>query len=192
MPTRRTLSAALLVILAQAPTLALADEYSDTIRVFRAAEESGKFFAGAHGYAVFPRIGKGGIGIGGAYGKGRVYQKGKYIGDTSMTQLSVGFQLGGQGFSQIIFFENEAALKRFTAGEFEFGAEASAVALTAGAGAKASTAGTAAGASVDKNKAKVVGAYNNGMAVFTVVRGGLMYEAAIAGQKFKFKRGSSA
>jgi lipid-binding SYLF domain-containing protein len=117
-----------------------------------------------------------------------VYDRGRYIGDTSMTQLSLGFQLGGQGFSQIIFFEDAAALKKFTAGEFEFGAEVSAVALTLAAGAKAGSAGAQAGASVDKDKAKVVGAYNNGMAIFTVAKGGLMYEATIAGQKFKFSR----
>jgi len=167
---------------------AWADEYQDTINLFRKAEESGKFFAKAYGYAVFPTIGKGGMGIGGAYGKGRVYENGRGIGETSMTQLSVGFQLGGQGFSQIIFFENQAALKTFTKGEYEFGAEASAVAITLGASARAGTDGATAGASVDKNKAKVVGSYNNGMAVFTVLKGGLMYEAAIAGQKFNFER----
>ena len=181
----------LLLILALSPMVltalpAWADEYQDTIHVFRKAEESGKFFANAHGYAVFPTIGKGGFGIGGAYGQGHVYEKGKVIGNTSMTQLSVGFQLGGQGFSQIVFFENAAALRKFTQGEFEFGAEASAVAITLGASAKAGTGGATAGASVDKNKATVVGGYNNGMAVFTVVKGGLMYEAVIAGQKFKF------
>jgi lipid-binding SYLF domain-containing protein len=117
-----------------------------------------------------------------------VYQKGKLIGDTTMTQLSVGFQLGGESFSQIIFFENAAALKQFTEGTFEFGAQASAVAITVAAGAKVGSGGAAAGVSVDKNKAKVVGAYNNGMAIFTVVRGGLMYEATIAGQKFKFTK----
>jgi lipid-binding SYLF domain-containing protein len=188
MITKRLFSTLLLSTLVLGATPAFADEYTDTIGVFRKAEESGKFFANAHGYAVFPTIGKGGIGIGGAYGKGRVYQRGKVIGETTMTQLSVGFQLGGQGFSQIIFFEDEAALKRFTEGEFEFGAEASAVVVTLAAGAKAGSGGAAAGASVDKNKAKVVGAYNNGMAIFTVVRGGLMYEAAIAGQKFKFRK----
>ena len=169
-------------------TPAWADDYQDTIAVFRKAEESGRFFANAHGYAVFPTIGKGGIGIGGAYGRGRVYERGRLIGDTSMTQLSVGFQLGGQGFSQVIFFESAAALKAFTQGEYEFGAEASAVAITLGASAKAGSGGAAVGASLDKNKAKVAGAYNNGMAIFTVVKGGLMYEAAIAGQKFKFSK----
>jgi lipid-binding SYLF domain-containing protein len=167
---------------------AQADEYDATINVFRKAEESGKFFANAYGYAVFPTIGKGGVGLGGAYGKGRVYEKGKYIGDTSMTQLSVGFQLGAQGFSQIIFFENPEALRLFTKGDFEFGAEASAVVITAGAGAKAGSTGAAAGASVDPNKARVVGAYNKGMAVFTIPKGGLMYEATISGQKFGFTK----
>ncbi len=167
---------------------ARADEYSDTIAVFRKAEESGKFFANAHGYAVFPTIGTGGIGLGGAYGKGRVYERGRVIGDTSMTQLSVGFQLGAQGFSQIVFFENAEALKKFTQGEFEFGAEASAVAITLSAGAQAGSGGAAVGASVDKDKAKVIGAYNNGMAIFTVAKGGLMYQAVVAGQKFKFTR----
>jgi lipid-binding SYLF domain-containing protein len=167
---------------------AQADEYSETIAIFRKAEESGKFFNNAYGYAVFPTIGKGGIGIGGAYGKGRVYEKGKVIGDTSMTQLSVGFQLGGQGFSQIIFFENAEALRLFTKGEFEFGAEASAVAITLGASAKAGSAGASAGASAVPSKAKVVGAYNKGMAVFTVAKGGLMYEATISGQKFNYTK----
>ena len=167
---------------------AQADEYDETIAVFRKAEESGKFFNNAYGYAVFPTIGKGGIGIGGAYGKGRVYEKGKVIGDTSMTQLSVGFQLGGQGFSQIIFFENAEALRLFTKGEFEFGAEASAVAITLGASAKAGSTGASAGASAVPEKAKVVGAYNKGMAVFTVAKGGLMYEATISGQKFNYTK----
>ena len=102
-------------------------------------------------------------------------------------QLSYASQ-GGQGFSQVIFFESAAALKAFTQGEYEFGAEASAVAITLGASVKAGSGGAAVGASLDKNKAKVAGAYNNGMAIFTVVKGGLMYEAAIAGQKFKFSK----
>jgi lipid-binding SYLF domain-containing protein len=188
MITKRMFSIVALCMLALGAGSAWADEYQDTIDIFRKADESSKFFATSYGYAVFPTIGKGGAGIGGAYGKGKVFEKGKYIGDTSMTQLSVGFQLGGQGFSQIIFFENAEALGKFTQGEFEFGAEASAVAITLGAGAKAGTTGATAGASVDKTKAKNVGTYANGMAAFTVVKGGLMYEATVAGQKFKFTR----
>ena len=184
----RWIGACLLAVGALLALPAQADEYDETIAIFRKAQESGKFFNSAYGYAVFPTIGKGGIGIGGAYGKGRVYEKGKVIGDTSMTQLSVGFQLGGQGFSQIIFFENAEALRLFTQGEFEFGAEASAVAITLGASAKAGSTGASAGASAVPEKAKVVGAYNKGMAVFTVAKGGLMYEATISGQKFNFKK----
>ncbi len=166
---------------------ARADEYQDTIDVFRKAVESREFFNNAHGYAVFPTIGKGGIGVGGAYGKGRVYEKGKYIGDTSMSQLTVGFQLGAEGFSQIIFFQDARALKEFTGGNFEFSAEAKAVAITAAAGAQASTTGSSASASAGQHDAKAVGAYNKGMATFTVAKGGLMYQATIGGQKFNYK-----
>ncbi|GAP34977.1 YSC84-related protein [Piscinibacter sakaiensis] len=167
---------------------AYADEYQDTVKVFRTADESGKFFNSAYGYAVFPTVGKGGVGIGGAYGKGRVYEKGVYIGDTTMTQISVGFQLGGEGFSQIIFFSDPVALKRFTNGEFGFGAEASAVAITAGANAKAGTTGATAGASVEQDRGKTLGQYQNGMAVFTLSKGGLMYQAVLNGQKFSFDK----
>jgi lipid-binding SYLF domain-containing protein len=166
---------------------AWADEYDDAIAVFRKADESGRFFKDAYGYAVFPKIAKAGVGIGGARGKGRVYEKGKHIGDSTMSQLSIGFQLGAEGFSEIVFFENEAALKKFTAGSFEFSADAQAVAITLGASAKAGTTGATAGASVTKEKAAHVAAYNNGMAVFTVIRGGLMYEVSIAGQKYKYE-----
>jgi len=161
-------------------------DYADTIKVFQDAGESGSFFGKSYGYAVFPTIGKGGIGVGGAYGKGRVYAKGKYVGDTSMTQVTLGFQLGGQAYSQIIFFEDKRAFDEFTGGNFEFGAQASAVAITAGASAEASTAGSSAGASGGQHDATTVGNYTKGMAVFTVAKGGLMYEASIGGQKFSY------
>jgi lipid-binding SYLF domain-containing protein len=167
---------------------AQADEYQDTIKVFSKAEESGKFIKQAHGYAVFPTIGKGGIGIGGAYGKGRVYRGGQWIGDTSMAQVTLGFQLGGQTYSQMIFFENAQALQKFTSGEFEFGAEASAVAITASAGAKANTSGSSVGVSGNQDKARVAGVWNGGMATFTVAKGGLMYEATLGGQKFSYTK----
>ena len=166
---------------------AFADNTADTIKVFRGAGQSGPFFDKCYGYAVFPTIGKGGVGIGGAHGKGKVYAGGKYVGDTSMTQLTIGLQLGGQAYSEIIFFEDQRAFDAFTSGNFEFGAEASAVAITAGASAKANTSGSSAGASVTKNEAKNVGGYNKGMATFTVAKGGLMYEASIGGQKFNYK-----
>ena len=169
---------------------AWADKYSDTIDVFKKAGQSGAFFDKSYGYAVFPTIGKAGVGVGGAHGDGRVYAKGKHVGNTSMTQLSIGAQLGGEAYSQIIFFEDERAFKEFTGGSFEFGAEASAVAVTAGAGAKAGTTGSSAGASAGQNDGKVVGEYYKGMATFTLAKGGLMYEATIGGQKFSYKPAS--
>jgi lipid-binding SYLF domain-containing protein len=185
---KRLVSVLAVLVLALPASLAFADEYADTINVFKKAGESGNFFKTAYGYAVFPTVGKGGVGIGGAYGKGRVYEKGKYIGDTSMTQVTVGFQLGGQAYSQIVFFEDKRALDEFTGGNFEFGAEASAVAITAAAGAKATTAGSSAGVSGGQHDAKTVGRYNKGMAIFTVAKGGLMYEATVGGQKFSYEK----
>jgi lipid-binding SYLF domain-containing protein len=178
---------ALLVLSLLTASLAWAGDYDDTIKVFKNAGESGAFFQKAYGYAVFPTIGKGGFVVGGAYGDGRAYVGGKYVGDTTMVQVTIGAQLGGQAYSQIIFFEDKRAFDEFTSGNFEFGAEASAVAITAGASATASTAGTSAGASAGKHDATTAGAYNKGMAVFTVAKGGLMYEATIGGQKFSYK-----
>lgn len=167
---------------------AWADKYDDAVASFRAAEETAPFFGNAYGYVVFPTIGKGGIGIGGAHGSGRVYAQGEYVGDTKMTQLTVGFQLGGQAFSQMIFLEDRRAFESFTSGNFEFSAQATAVALTAGVSAEANTGGgTAAGASGGRNDATVThGGYRKGMAIFTIARGGLMYEATVGGQKFSY------
>jgi lipid-binding SYLF domain-containing protein len=162
------------------------DPYADTLKVFKNAGESGQFFEKAYGYALFPKIGKGGAGVGGARGKGRVYAAGKYVGDTTMTQLSVGLQLGGQVYSEIIFFEDQRSFEEFTGGNFEFSAQATAVAITAGASAQAGSTGKAAGASAGKNDAATTGKYHKGMAVFTVAKGGLMYEASLGGQKFKY------
>ena len=174
-----------LVALVTAP--ARADEWSDTEGLFKNAGTSGKHFKDAYGYAVFPTIGKGGVVVGGAYGTGRVYAKGKYVGDTKMTQVTVGLQLGGQAYSEIIFFQDERSFKEFTSGNFEFGAQASAVAITAGASASAGSTGGTAGASGGKNDATTAGDYHKGMAVYTIAKGGLMYEAAIGGQKFNYK-----
>ena len=168
-------------------TVASANKYVDTIALFKNAGESGRFFDTCYGYAVFPTIGKGGLIVGGAHGSGHVYEKGKYIGNTSVTQISVGFQAGGQAYSQIIFFEDKRALDEFTNGNFEFEAGVSAVAITAAAGGTAGTSGASAGASGGKRDATTVGsAYYKGMAVFTIVKGGAMYQATVAGQKFTF------
>lgn len=126
-----------------------------------------KFLDEAHGYVVFPKIYKGAIGVGGAYGAGQVYEGGKYIGNATLAQLTYGLQLGGQAYAEIIFFGDKDALERFKAEKLEFSAQASAVAADAGAAATA--------------------AYEGGVAVFTLAIGGLMYEASIGGQKFEFE-----
>lgn len=180
-------SAAGVATMLLAATVALADPYSDTIELFKQAGQSAAYFDNSYGYAVFPSIGKGGFVVGGAHGKGRVYAQGKYVGDTTVTQVSVGFQAGGQAYSQIIFFEDERAFREFTSGNFEFGAGVSAVAITAAAGGSIGTTGAAGGASGGKRNAATAGGYHKGMAVFTIVKGGAMYEASLAGQKFTFK-----
>ena len=179
--------AVLLSLLLALGGIALADEYQDTIRMFKEADASARFFDSAYGYAVFPSVGKGGLGVGGAYGKGRVYVKGEYVGDATLTQVSIGFQLGGQAFSEIIFFQDERAFKEFTSGSFEFGAGAGVVVITAAAEAQATTAGSSATLSGGKNNANTMGnKYNKGMATFIIPKGGLMYEASVSGQKFEY------
>ncbi len=165
-----------------------AEDYSGTINVFKTSPVAKPYFDNAYGYAVFPTIGKGGVGIGGAHGKGQVYRGGKVTGKTSVTQLTIGLQLGGQAFSQIIFFQDKRAYDEFTSGNFEFGAQATAVAITAGATAQAGTGGAGASATAGRGDAgKQETGYNGGMAIFTYVKGGLMYEASLGGQKFNFK-----
>jgi lipid-binding SYLF domain-containing protein len=168
-------------------SVASANKYSDTVTLFKNAGESASFFNSCYGYAVFPTIGKGGLIVGAAHGSGHVYEKGKYIGKTSVTQLSVGLQAGGQAYSEIIFFEDKRALEEFTNGNFEFEAGVSAVAITAAAEASAGTSGATATASGGKKDATTAGAsYYKGLKVFTIVKGGAMYEASVAGQKFTF------
>jgi len=121
----------------------------------------------AYGYAIFPKVTKAGIGIGGAAGKGVVYKNHQIIGISKLKQVSIGLQLGGQQYSEVIFFENKESFDNFINGKLKFDAQASAVAITAGA-------------SIDA-------AYQDGVAVYTMVKGGLMYEASIGGQHFKFE-----
>jgi lipid-binding SYLF domain-containing protein len=188
---RLTIHASLLALLLALPLAgAWAEDnkdakYQDAIQVFMNAGESGGFFDNSYGYALFPTIGKAGFVVGGAYGKGRVFVGSNHVGDTSMTQLSLGFQLGGQAYSEIIFFQDQRAFDEFR-NNFEFGAQATAVAITAGVSAGAGTSGASAGASGGKNDATTVGSYYKGMAVFIVAKGGLMYEASVSGQKFTY------
>jgi len=165
---------------------ALADEYTETKELLRNAGQSASFFDRSYGYAIFPTIGKGGLGLGGAGGRGRVYEQGRYIGDVRLTQISLGFQAGGQAYSQVIFLQDKRALDEFTGGEFTFGAGVSAVAITAAASATAGTTGSSAGVSGGKRDATTTGEFYRGFAVFTIAKGGLMYEAALAGQKYSF------
>jgi len=146
------------------------------------------FFAKSYGVVVFPTIGKGGLGIGGAHGRGWGFRQGRFDGTSKMTQVTIGFQAGGQAFSQIIFFETETDFNRFTTGNFELGAQASAVAITAGANAQASTSGGAnAGANAGaSNSSQAKRTYSDGIAIFTMAKGGLMYEASVGGQKFNY------
>ena len=184
-PIRRVLAMVAMLAIA---SVASANKYVDTVALFKNAGESSSFFGSCYGYAVFPTIGKGGLIVGAAHGSGHVYEKGKYIGNTSVTQLSVGFQAGGQAYSQIIFFEDKRALDEFTKGNFEFEAGVSAVAITAAAGGTAGTTGASANASGGKKDATTRGSsYYKGMAVFTIVKGGAMYQATVAGQKFTFE-----
>lgn len=123
-------------------------------------------FDNSYAYVIFPNVGKGGIGIGGAAGNGIVYEKGNIIGKAQMTQVSIGFQFGGQAYREVIFFETAEALERFKSDNLEFSAQASAVAVTAGASANVK--------------------YADGVMIFTQQKGGLMYEASIGGQKFDY------
>ena len=143
------------------------DKTMKALNIFKNKSSLKPYFKKARGYAVFPNVGKGGIGIGGARGKGEVFEKGNVIGSTTLTQVSIGFQLGGQAFSQIIFFKDKKSLERFTQGNFEFGASASAALISEGANASAD--------------------YSDGVAVLTFSKGGLMYEASIGGQKFSYE-----
>jgi lipid-binding SYLF domain-containing protein len=167
--------------------VAQAGKYEDTVAMFREAPESGSFFKHSYAYAVFPTVGEGGFIVGAAIGKGRVYVHKHLVGDTTMTELSAGFQAGGKAFSQIIFFKDKSALDAFESGSFQFEAGASAVAITAGVSASAATNGASSSASLTDHDATNAGAWSNGMAVFTVAKGGLMYAATIAGQKFTYK-----
>lgn len=162
-------------------------DMSETISLFKDAPQVAPFFESAYGYAVFPAIGKAGLVIGGAYGEGQVYRRGTPTGKAALIALSVGWQAGGQAFRQIIFFEDERAYNEFTGGQFSFDAQASAIVVTAAVQAKAGTEGATASATAGpKTGAQADIRYYRGMAVFVHPIGGLMYEAAIAGQKFEF------
>ena len=146
----------------------LIDDANRTLELYRKTDPGiDTFIQRSLGYVVFPGIGKGGIGIGGAHGNGVLFEKGKPVGKVTMNQVTIGAQLGGQEFSEIIFFEVPKVLNDLKMDKANFSAEVSGVALNSGAAAKAR--------------------FKNGIAVFTATKGGLMFEASIGGQKFKYQ-----
>ena len=165
--------AALMLMFLSAPTFAwdanAEKKAAQTIAEFKKGDpDMAAFFSKARGYVVYPTVGKVGFGLGGAHGTGVVYENGKAIGTSSITQVSIGFQFGGQAYSEIVFFENKAAMDKFKKGDLELSAQASAVAIKKGVAAKTD--------------------FKDGIAIFTMVKGGLMYEASVAGQNLSFKK----
>lgn len=170
------------------PLKAAADNYSDSANAFRNTEAAAPFFSRSYGYAVFPTVGKGGFILAGGYGRGRVFVAGDPVGDTTLTQASLGFQVGGQAYTQIIFFEDERAFREFSQGGFEFGGQVNATVIKANAQATASTTGSTAGASGGVEDSEIVSpGYYKGMAVFIIATGGLMFEASVGGQRFTYR-----
>ena len=147
----------------------IADSKEAKEEFLKADEAMGGLFDKSYGYVIFPNVGKGGVGVGGAAGNGAAYEQGVLIGTAKLTQVSVGLQLGGQSYREVIFFENKEAMDRFKDNRVELSAQVSAVAAASGASANAK--------------------YNEGVMVFTMQKGGLMYEASVGGQKFKFEKG---
>src|SRR5580693_871771 len=140
----RIIAMSLLLVTALHGT-AHAATYKEAIQIFKEAGQSASFFSKSYGYAVFPNVGSGAVGIGGAYGKGRVYVGDKWVGYARMTEVSLGLQAGGKAYSQIVFFEDQRSFEEFTSGKFAFGADASVTAITAGANAAAGTDGVSKG-----------------------------------------------
>ena len=170
----KKLSILLILLASSCQIFAQSDKDKEIISESKEAKQSfidtdkdmNNFFNSSYGYVIFPNVGKGGLGVGGAGGKGAVYQQGKLVGMAKLTQVSIGFQAGGQSFREVIFFEHKKEFERFTDNKIEFSAQVSAVAAAAGASADAK--------------------YVEGVAVFTMAKGGLMYQASVGGQKFKY------
>jgi lipid-binding SYLF domain-containing protein len=162
------LGAASMTATAAPGTMADPSEVAAVVSKFKQKDPGmAKVFAKAYGYAVFPTVGKGGIGLGAARGKGYVYERGRLVGRSTLTQVTIGLQLGGQAYSEVVFLKTKAALQNFKNGNLKLGAQASAIALT--------------------HRASADLVYRDGVAIVTMAKGGLMYEASVGGQKFSFK-----
>ena len=167
-PGRRIALVVVTAALCLASHLRAQQDVAKAIAEFKKADSGiAKVFETAPGYAIFPSVGKGAIGIGGAHGNGYVYEGGHLIGHTSLTQVTIGFQFGGQAYREVIFFKDKTALDEYKRGDFALSAQASAVAIKPGVSADL--------------------AYNGGVAIVTMAKGGLMYEASVGGQKFSYK-----
>lgn len=144
------------------------NDYTEAIQAFK-KKVTGieKFFGDAYGYAIYPSVGKGALIVGGAHGNGRVYVNDEIIGTSELIQASVGFQIGGEAFREIVFFKDKNALEVFKDEKMKFSGKVSAVAATAGVNVEL--------------------AYNDGVAVFVLTKGGLMADVSVGGQSFKFK-----
>lgn len=161
-------------------------DVSETVELFRDIPQVAPYFESAYGYAVWPRIGRGGLGIGASRGRGQVYVGGQLTGISTLTEISIGLQAGGQTYRQIVFFENREAFESFTTGSFEFDAQAQAVAVTASAEAGAGTQGSRTSAGAGRPNTAAGGGFYKGLQVFTMAEGGLMYKATIAGQRYNY------
>ncbi|MFW2372263.1 MAG: hypothetical protein ACN4GM_04015 [Gammaproteobacteria bacterium] len=184
MPSRVKIFTQLILLLCAFPVFADSDEQNDkkALSAFMISDAVTRYHKSAYGYAIFPNIAKGGLGVGAAHGKGRVYKGGKKTGDVTMTQLSIGFQAGGQAYRQLIYFQDKRAFNEFISGAFEFSAQAEAIVITSSAGAQAGTEGASASANANQSEA----GYYKGMIVFTMGKGGLMYQAVLGGQKYDY------
>jgi len=180
------LSAALLAGFALTAQAQRVRDVSDSVELFQSIPQVAPYFETSYGYAVWPRIARGGLGIGASRGRGQVYAGGQLTGFSRLVEVSIGLQAGGQTYRQIIFFENREAYENFTAGGFEFDASASAVAVTASAQAGAGTQGASASAGAGNPNSAAGGGFHNGLQVFTMAEGGLMYKATIAGQRYNY------
>jgi len=183
---RLALSAALLAAFATTASAQRVRDVSETVDLFRSIPEVAVYFDSSYGYAVWPRIARGGLGVGASRGRGQVYVGGQLMGFSRLVEVSIGLQAGGQTYRQIIFFRDREAYDNFTSGGFEFDASASAVAVTASAQAGAGTQGASASAGAGAPNTAAGAGYHNGLQVFTMAEGGLMYKATIAGQRYNF------
>jgi lipid-binding SYLF domain-containing protein len=190
MRMRAVMVAAALLVTSNMALAQKPEDLTETINLFKGIPQVAPYFASSAGYAIFPRIGRGGLGIGGARGKGQVYLGGKATGISTLTDVTIGAQAGGQAYRQVIFFKDKAAYDKFTSGKFEFDASASAVAVTASAQASAGTQGASSSAGAgNPNTGAGTGYPSGGMQTFTMAEGGLMYAATIGGQRYNYKAG---